>query len=150
MAKRILVPLDVTTDHEAILPLVADLARGSGATIRLLHVAPVPDIVVNREGLVIAYADQETSRLETEWLDSVHSSDPLLSGVPVEPAIRFGDPVEEILAEAEAFDADLIVVTTTCRSAVKRSLLGSVAEEIVRRAKPGVMLVRPGRHGNLV
>jgi nucleotide-binding universal stress UspA family protein len=140
-----LVPLDVATDHESILPLVADLARGSGATVRLLHVAPVPDMVVNSEGLVIAYADQETRRLETEWLDAVHASEPLLSGVPVDPVIRFGDPVEEILAEADAFDADLIVVTTTCRSAVKRSLLGSVSEEIVRRAKPWVILVRPGR-----
>jgi nucleotide-binding universal stress UspA family protein len=145
MPKRILVPLDVATDHESILPLVADLARGSGATVRLLHVAPVPDMVVNSEGLVIAYADQETRRLETEWLDAVHASEPLLSGVPVDPVIRFGDPVEEILAEADAFDADLIVVTTTCRSAVKRSLLGSVSEEIVRRAKPWVILVRPGR-----
>lgn len=145
MAKRILVPLDRTTDHEAILPLVADMARGSGATVRLLQVAPVPDVVVNDEGLVIAYADQETSRLETEWRDTVHASEPLLGGVPVEPAIRFGNPAEEILAEADAFDADLIVVTTTCRSAVKRSLLGSVAEEIVRRAKPAVALVRPGR-----
>ena len=144
MPKRILVPLDVATDHESILPLVADLARGSGATVRLLHVAPVPEMVVNSEGLIIAYADQETRRLETEWLDAVHASDALLSGVPVEPAIRFGDPVEEILAEADAFDADLIVVTTTCRSAVKR-MLGSVAEAVVRRAKPWVMLVRPSR-----
>jgi nucleotide-binding universal stress UspA family protein len=145
MAKRILVPLDQTTDHESILPLVADMARGSGATVRLLHVAPVPDVVINSEGLVIAYADQETCRLETQWLDTVHAMEPLLSGVPVEPVIRFGDPVEEILTEADAFDADLIVVTTTCRSAVKRSLLGSVAEEIVRRAKPWVVLVRPGQ-----
>jgi nucleotide-binding universal stress UspA family protein len=145
MPKRILVPLDATTDYETVLSLVADVARGSGATVRLLHVAPEPDMVVNSEGLVIAYADQETRRLETEWLDTVHAHETLLCGVPVEPTIRFGDPVEEILAEAEAFAADLIVVTTGCRSAVKRSLLGSVAEAIVRRAKPWVMLVRPGR-----
>jgi nucleotide-binding universal stress UspA family protein len=97
MAKRILVPLDRTTDHEAILQFVADTARGAGATVRLLHVAPVPDMVVNSEGLVIAYVDQETLRLETEWLDTVQAMEPLLSGVPVEPVIRFGDPVGEIL-----------------------------------------------------
>jgi nucleotide-binding universal stress UspA family protein len=144
MAKRILVPLDRTTDHEAILQFVADTARGAGATVRLLHVAPVPDMVVNSEGLVIAYVDQETLRLETEWLDTVQAMEPLLSGVPVEPVIRFGDPVEEILTEADSFDADLSVVMTTCRSGVKRSLLGSVAEEIVRRAKPSVALIRAG------
>src|SRR5207247_861611 len=35
MAKRILVPLDLTEDTEAVAPLVADLARGRGATVRL-------------------------------------------------------------------------------------------------------------------
>src|SRR5262245_24011662 len=143
MAKRILVPLDRATDHEAMLPFVADTARGGGATVRLLHVAPVPDMVVNDEGLVIAYTDQETRRLETEWLETVRSLEPLLSGVPVEPVIRFGEPVEEILTEADEFDADLIVVTTTCRSAVKRTLLGSVAEQVVRRARSSVALIRP-------
>ena len=39
MAKRILVPLDALERSEAVLPLVADLARGAGSTVRLLHVA---------------------------------------------------------------------------------------------------------------
>jgi len=64
--------------------------------------------------------------------------------VTVERVVRFGDPVQQILTEADEFDADLIVVTTTCRSAVKRSLLGSVAEQVVRREKASVALIRPG------
>jgi nucleotide-binding universal stress UspA family protein len=63
--------------------------------------------------------------------------------LPVEHAIRFGEPVDEILAEAEAFDADLIVVTTTRRSAVRFALLGSVADQLIRRARPPVLLLRP-------
>ena len=147
MAKRILVPLDRTTDYEAVLPFVADAARGAGATVRLLHVAPFLDNVVDSEGRLIAYADQEMDRLGAEWLESLRPTEPLFGGVPVERVVRFGDPTEQILAEAEASDADLIVVTTTCRSAVKRSLLGSVAEQVVRRAKPAVMLLRPARSG---
>ncbi len=60
--------------------------------------------------------------------------------------MRFGDPVDEILREAEAFDADLIAVTTQGRSALGRTVLGSVAEQIVKKADAPVMLVRPGRH----
>jgi uncharacterized membrane protein HdeD (DUF308 family) len=71
MAKRILVPLDNTTEHEAILPLVADMARGSGATVRLMHVAPVPASVVAGAGRVVAYADQEMDRLQHEWIVSL-------------------------------------------------------------------------------
>lgn len=68
MAKRILVPLDETVQAESVLDMVADMARGAGATVRLLHVAPAPDNVVS-DGRVVAYADQEGARLENEGLD---------------------------------------------------------------------------------
>ena len=143
MAKRILVPLDHTTDYDVILPVVADVARGSGATVRLLHVARVPEHVVSAEGRVVVYTHQEMSRLEDEWLTALQVSEPLLVGVPVERTVRFGAVVEEILNEVEAFEADLIIVTTTCRSSLKRGTLGSVAEQVMRRAKPPVLLLRP-------
>ena len=143
MAKRILVPLDHGTEYEAILPVVADLAHGSGATVRLLHVAPVPEHVVSDEGRVVVYANQETSRVQHLWLASLQASEAMLTGVTVERTVRFGNPVEEILSEAEAFEADLIIVTTTCRSSLKRGFLGSVAERVMRRAKPAVLLLRP-------
>ncbi len=143
MAKKVLVPLDSGTDHEETLRLVADLARGAGATVRLLHVAPVPDNVVSAEGRIVAFADQEMRRLEATWLDSLHAADPIFEGLSVERVMRFGHPVEEILDEAEAFGADLILVGTTCRNAVKRTILGSVAEQVVRRAKASVLLLRP-------
>lgn len=49
----------------------ADTARGAGATVRLLRVAPVPNNVVNGAGRVIAYADQEMRRIEVEWLRQI-------------------------------------------------------------------------------
>jgi nucleotide-binding universal stress UspA family protein len=143
MAKRILVPLDQTVDAEAIVPVVADLARGAGATVRLLHVAPVPNNVVNDDGRVVAYADQETARLEADGLDYLRTIEAQLDGIPIECVVRFGDPLPEILFEAEAFGADLIAVTTTGRHALGRLLLGSVAEQVLRKAPTAVMLVRP-------
>jgi nucleotide-binding universal stress UspA family protein len=143
MAKRILVPLDRETEHEAILPLVADIARGGGATVRMLHVAPMPDNVVNDEGLVVAYADQEMQRLEVEWRDWLRPAEAALPPLALQHTVRFGEPVDQILAEAAEFDADLIVVTTTRRSAVRCALLGSVADQLVRRAKSSVLLLRP-------
>jgi nucleotide-binding universal stress UspA family protein len=143
MAKRILVPLDHGTEYEVILPVVADLARSSGATVRLLHVAPVPANVVNDEGRVVAYADQEMSRVQHRWLASLQTSEAMFIGVTVERTIRFGSPIEEILTEAEAFEADLVIVTTTCRSSIKRGVLGSVAEQVMKRAPCAVLLLRP-------
>ena len=142
MAKRILVPLDDGTERELILPLVADLARGSGATVRLLHVQPVPANVESGDR-VVAYSDQEMDRMEREWEDSLRASETCLAGVALEHTVRFGHVVDEIVAEIESFQADLVVVTTRCRSSVKRGLLGSVAEQVMRRARPPVVLVRP-------
>jgi nucleotide-binding universal stress UspA family protein len=62
--------------------------------------------------------------------------------------VRFGDPVAEILRDAEQFKADLIAVSTGTRSALGRALLGSVAEQIVRKADVPVMLLRPGRQAS--
>jgi nucleotide-binding universal stress UspA family protein len=143
MAKRILVPLDHETDYAAILPLVADLARGAGATVRLLHVEPVPANVDSREGHVVAYSDQEMDRMEREWVASLRATEPLLAGVAVEQTVRFGRVIDEIMTEIDGFDADLVVMTTRCRSSVKRRLLGSVAEQVMRRARPPVLLLRP-------
>lgn len=142
MVKRILVPLEQNLDAESVVPLVADLARGSGAVVRLVHVAPVPDVHVGPNGRVIAYADQEMARLEAEGIDYLQTVEAQLDGIPVECVVRFGDPVREILVEAEAFGADLIALTTTCRSGLSRTVLGSVAEQLFRKANVPVLLFR--------
>ncbi len=144
MAKRILVPLDETVQAESVVDLIADMARGAGATVRLLHVAPVPDNVVS-DGRVVAYADQEATRLESEALDYFQAVEVRLNGFPVESVVRFGDPVKEILLEAEGFGADLVVMSTKAASKIRRVVLGSVAEQVLRKAAPPVMLYRMAR-----
>jgi nucleotide-binding universal stress UspA family protein len=147
MAKRILVPLDQSVLAEGVLPLVDDLARGEGAVVRLLYVAPAPHTRVSEGGLVVAYADQEMQRLEAEGRDYLSKAEVQLGGVTVECVVRFGDPLDEILREAAAFDADLITVTTAGRSGLSRAILGSVAEQVMRKAEVPVLLLRPGRNG---
>ena len=144
MAKRILVPLDRSDVAEAVVPLVADLARGAGATVRLLHVAPVPDNVVSKEGRLVAYADQEMERLEAEGLEHLKGV-AARQGLPAERVVRFGDDADEILREAEAYGADLLAVTTAGKSGLKRVVMGSVAERVFRRAPVPVLLYQPGR-----
>ena len=144
MTKKILAPLDQSLLAESVIPLVADIARGAGATVRLLHVAPVPGNRVSPEGRVIAYADQEMARLEAEGMDYLQSAEVQLAGVPVECVVRFGDEVKEILLEADAFGADLIAVTTAGRSGVGRALLGSIAEQVFRKAAVPVVLFGVG------
>lgn len=115
MAKRILVPLDGSESSEAAAVLAADLARSSGGIVRLLQVYPVPGHRVSSSGWVVAFADQEMERLTAEGRDYLESVEARLGQVPAQVVVRFGKPEEEILTEADAFDADLIVVSAARR-----------------------------------
>src|SRR5262249_20668730 len=110
MAKRILAPIDRREPGELIVSVLGALARDSGATLRLLRVMPVPERVVGNHGQTVAYVDQEMARLTAEGRDDLQPLEEELRDVIVESVVRFGEPVEEILLEAEAFDADLIAL----------------------------------------
>jgi nucleotide-binding universal stress UspA family protein len=138
MAKRILVPLDRSEHAEDVLPVVADLARASGASVRLLNVARYPEQRLGAHGRVVAYESQEMERITHRRLDYLREAEARLDGVPVESVVRFGDPVEEIAQEAEAFGADLVAVTSPRRGWFAR-LYGSVADSL--RAKTQVPLL---------
>lgn len=142
MAKRILVPLDGSESAEVAASLAADLARGSGGDVRLLQVYPVPEHRVSNTGRVVAYADQEMERLSAEGRDYLESVEAQLAPVPTETAVRFGEPEQEILVEAEAFDADMIVVTASRRSWLGRLIGSGLGEKLLHGSPVPVVVVR--------
>ena len=143
MAKRILVPLGQHEAGQAVLPTVAAVARDSGATVRLLRVYPVPEFVVGSHGRIVAYVDQEMDNLNRRGVMELEAiADTTLAGVPVETVVRFGNAVEEILTEADAFGADLIALTTTDRSRLSRALIGGMADDVTRKAAVPALVLR--------
>lgn len=132
MAKRILVPLDRSEHAEAVLPVVADIARSSGASVRLVHVAAIPEQKFGDYGRVVAYESQEVERITYSRLDYLRTAEAELEGVPVESVVRFGDPADEIAQEAEAFGADLVAVTAPRRGWFGR-LFGTMADTLRRK-----------------
>ena len=145
MAKRILVPLDKAVQAESMVEAVGALARSTGAAVRLLHVAPRPESITDDYGHVLIYADQESARLEAEAVDYLHAASIGLEDVALELGVRYGDPVEQILEEAQAWNADLIAMATRGRSGIGRALIGSVAEQVFRKAPMAVTLYRAER-----
>ncbi|HEV8436841.1 MAG TPA: universal stress protein [Methylomirabilota bacterium] len=143
MAKRILVPLSRSDAGHSVLPLVADMARSAGATVRLLHVAALPSERVNDDGRVVAYASQEMERIEFARRDCLKMAEAQLEGVPVESVVRFGDPAREILIEAEVFGADLIAVATR-RGGWLRRLASGIGGKLFRRSPIPVLLLATG------
>jgi nucleotide-binding universal stress UspA family protein len=128
MAKRILVPIGADERAEAIIPVVAPLARDTGATVRLLRVHPLqrtryerdarklmlygydPATTALLQDRALAYGHEREERVEGEALEQLRMVEARIDGVPVERRVRFGDVVDEIVLEAEAFEADLIAV----------------------------------------
>ena len=93
-------------------------------------------------GRTVAYVNQEMERLTAQGLDDLVSAAAQLEGVPVERVVRFGEPAAEILLEAEAFDADLIAVTTTTRSRLVNAFAPGIGERVLREAPVPVLLLR--------
>ena len=78
-------------------------------------------------------------RLE-EWLDEIDKS--LTSRAQIEA--RVGEPGEEILKYQQENNNDVIIMGTHGRSGLRRLWIGSVAEEVVRKAKCPVLTIRRG------
>jgi nucleotide-binding universal stress UspA family protein len=142
MAKRILAPIGDREAYGAIVPIVAALARGAGATVRLLRVFPVPERVIGPSGETLAYADQEMARLTAEGQDALALVEAQLEGIPVERVVRFGEAAEEIGLEAEAFDADLVTLAASRRGRLGAALAPDVAERVGRRTPVPTLVLR--------
>jgi len=142
MAKRILTPIGEGDRSDAIVPIIGALAQGAGSSVRLVRVFAVPTEVVDANGRVIAYGHQQMERLTADGLDELTRVQAQLQGIPVETVVRFGEPVEEILLEAEAFDADLIALAAPARGRVRAALAPGLAERLERRASVPTLTVR--------
>jgi nucleotide-binding universal stress UspA family protein len=144
MAKRILAPIDAREASERVVPIIAAMAREMGSTVRLLRVFPVPERVIDQYGRTVAYADQEMERLTARGLDDLQPAEAALDGVPVEMVVRFGNPADEILAEAEAFHADLIALVSARNRGRLQHLFAPNVAERVAGATPVPTLVLHG------
>jgi nucleotide-binding universal stress UspA family protein len=136
---RILVPLDGSDCAEMIFPKLEKLATELKASIALLRVAyahtfPSAD-PTDAEIKVVREAEEYLRGIENRLK---------AKGFKVDSHVRYGDEAEEILDHAAQKDVDFIAMTTHGRSGVKRFLIGSVAEKILRHSPKPIFLVRCG------
>jgi universal stress protein A len=137
--RTILFPTDFSEGSAHVFELADSLARDHGARLIVLHVLMPPPFVAPGE-FEKAIQDPGGLRHEVEdRLRQYHPSDP---GTAVEYVLADGDPIDEILHVAEDRHCELIVMKTHGHRGLSRLLLGSVAENILRRASGLVLSVR--------
>ena len=134
----ILHPTDFSDRSQCAFDLACRLARESGARLIILHVIQPPPFITHGE-MAKALQQAEGYRRElNEKLHNLRCGDPT---VAMEYRLKDGEPVAEILRAATQSECDLIVLGTHGRTGIRRLLLGSVAEQVLRRAGCPVLTV---------
>jgi universal stress protein A len=137
-ASKILCPTDFSTIGQTALEMATSLARDRGATLVIMHVEEPPMAYGGGE---LYYGIEEPNREELKrMLSEVVPADP---AVPYEHRLMIGSPATAIVEMAQRENVNLIVMPTHGRTGLMRLLMGSVAEEVVRKAKCPVLTVKP-------
>ncbi len=135
--RTILHPTDFSEYSMNACRLACALARDYGARLIILHVAHETSIIYG-EMIVPPDADLHLEQAR----DRLLQLDVPDAGISVQRQIEDGDPVIEILRVTDEIQADLIVMGTHGRRGLKRILMGSVAEGVMRKARCPVLTVR--------
>jgi nucleotide-binding universal stress UspA family protein len=135
--RKILHPHDFSKFAVNAFHLACALARDHAAKVVVLHVNPLPPPAPLPMGAARVFEDEELA-LE-EKLQELKSPYP---HVDIEFIVQTGDVVEDVVRFAKAEDCDLIVMGTHGRTGVNRLLMGSVAEQVTRRADCPVVTVK--------
>jgi len=137
--KTILHPTDFSGPSEYAFQLACSLARDYKAKLVVLHV-DMPPVTI---GEVITYMEPGAYK-EKLWDEfrRLEGSEPGIRELRVETKLVEGNPAKEILRTIHEIKPELIVMGTHGRTGLSRLLMGSVAEEVVRKSAFPVLTVK--------
>lgn len=127
--KKILVPLDGSTNSEQVLAWLTGLAGRLEAELVLLAVAD------DGEPDAIARGAESYLKLQAKALQE--------RGVRIKTVVEPGKPADAILAAASRIGADMIAMATHRHHMIERGILGSVTDSVLRSSTLPVLAVNP-------
>jgi nucleotide-binding universal stress UspA family protein len=135
--KTILFATDFSPTSDVAFGVAGALARDYRARLIVVHVIEPLHVGFNEFG---SYVSPEEDRTRArDLLEAIEAPAPR---VALEQRLLDGDPAEMIAKAAADTNADLIVLGTHGRSGLTRLVMGSVAEEVLRRAPCPVLTIR--------
>ncbi len=133
--KHVVVPYDFSDESREAVQMAMDLVE-SAANITVVHV--LPELTVTEPGVIWDSIDDESRIRHAERA----MRENLTGFGDLKIEVRIGDPGREITEFASESGVDLIVIPSHGRTGLKRLLLGSVAERVVRLAHCPVLVLR--------
>ena len=146
MFDRILIPTDGSDQAKPAVEMALGLAETHGATLHVLFIVDQPTTVSGMgEGFsglddLLDALEERGHQATTAIVERAREQD-----IETTAAVRRGNPHDDILSYAEDNDIDVIVMGTHGRTGVKRALLGSVTENVVRHSEIPVLTVHRDR-----
>jgi nucleotide-binding universal stress UspA family protein len=138
MYRRILVAVENSPADKTILAHVAELARLTGASLLLVHVA---DGWAARNFDQLKLRESEEMKIDRDYLDRLRGELEGL-GLAVDTRLAMGDPATELVKVSEEVGVDLIAMSTHGHRFVKDVLLGATADKVRHLVKVPVLLLR--------
>jgi nucleotide-binding universal stress UspA family protein len=139
--QRILVPTDFSDLSQVALRYAAEMAHSNGGQLFILHAVDTlgPENVTYGEA--VSQPQPEEAYRRRLWED-IHQVKSPLPDVPVHYLLSELDTAAAVVQAAAQQHCDLIVIGSHGRTGLKRLLMGSVAEEVVRKAPCPVLVVK--------
>jgi nucleotide-binding universal stress UspA family protein len=144
--RRILCPVDFSDHSRRALDHAIAIARWYKSTVTVLHVLPPASVAalvpgpVGFDPIVLPPLDRDQLLADVKAFAAMESA----PGVTMDAVVREGRTAGEVLDQATAMQADLLVIGTHGRSGFERLFLGSVADKVLRKATCPVMTVPAG------
>ena len=135
---KVLLATDGSREAELAATTATALAKGTDSELHVVHVGPfVP--------MLLSSMEQEPARMAREarkTLDDAVGRIETAGGGVAQAHLKVGGAPEEIVALAEELGAGLIVIGSRGRGGVRRALMGSVSDSVVRHAHCPVLVAR--------
>lgn len=155
MFKRVLVPLDGSGFASGALRYAAEIAQRFGAEVILVQVIKHATAVVDAGGPIgvspVAAEIAVQAALEADRRNAVRARR-YLSGkvraigsrhIKSSYHVLMGDAARSIIEFSDKENIDLVVMTTHGKSGLKRAVMGSVADVVIRESGKPVLVIRP-------
>ena len=138
---KILLTTDGSREAQSAATTAVDLANSTGSELHIVHVGESPFVYhPERHAYRAVYEEheREAQQLLEAQVDRIEGA-----GATVAQAhLRMGRADEEIVELAQSIDAGLIVMDSRGQGRLRRALVGSVSESVVRHAHCPVTIVR--------
>jgi nucleotide-binding universal stress UspA family protein len=135
---RILLATDASQEAHLAATTAAELASTTGSELHVVHVGELQPTFLAQTELEPAHLEREARDLLDEQVRRVGGA----GGTVEEAHLRLGRADEEIVELAHSMDAGMIVMGSRGHGRIRRALMGSVSDSVVRHAHCPVTIVR--------